>query len=90
MDRDYGCLSNEEKIIASKVYYLLKNTKKKILLKKKNLIFLKRKVKKLGVKKIDYIELVDINRATQPFKINKLYKIFIAFYLGSTRLIDNI
>ena len=44
----------------------------------------------LGVRKIDYIEVLDVNKLIKPFKKEKKYKIFIAYYLGSTRLIDNI
>ncbi len=58
---------------------------KKNILKK-----IKSKMFQFGVKKIDYIELLDINKQTTPVKKNKKYKLFIAYYLGSTRLIDNI
>ena len=44
----------------------------------------------LGVRKIDYIEVLDVNKLIKPFKKEKKYKIFIAYYLGTTRLIDNI
>ena len=43
-----------------------------------------------GVRKIDYIEVLDVNKLIKPFKKKKKYKIFIAYFLGSTRLIDNI
>ena len=45
---------------------------------------------KLGVTKIDYVELLNINKLTKPFKKGINYKIFVSYYLGSTRLIDNI
>ena len=45
---------------------------------------------KLGVKKIDYIKVLNINKIIKPFKKKKKYKIFIAYYLSSVRLIDNI
>ena len=48
------------------------------------------KIVKLGANKIDYIETLDINKLVKPYKKNNKYKIFIAYYLGSTRLIDNI
>ena len=64
---------------------------KKLLIAKKNILKkIKNKIYQLGVKKIDYIELIDINKQIKPYKKNKKYKIFIAYYLGSTRLIDNI
>ena len=59
--------------------------KKKITIKK-----IKSKILQLGVKKIDYIELIDVNSLAKLFKKRKNYKLFIAYYLGSVRLIDNI
>ena len=50
----------------------------------------KNQIFQLGVKKVDYIELIDINKQIKPFKKNKKYKLFIAYYLGAIRLIDNI
>ena len=50
----------------------------------------KRMIFTLGARKIDYIKVLDINKLIKPFKKEKKYKIFIAYYLGSTRLIDNI
>ena len=44
----------------------------------------------LVAKKIDYIKLININKILRPYKKKSKYKIFIAYYLGSTRLIDNI
>ena len=76
--------------IASKVYKLLCKSKKLLIMKKNILKNIKNKIFQFGVKKIDYIELIDINKQTRPFKKNKKYKLFIAYYLGSTRLIDNI
>ena len=44
----------------------------------------------MGVNKIDYLEILNINKLIKPYKENSKYKIFIAYYLGNTRLIDNI
>ena len=44
----------------------------------------------MKVKKIDYIEILNINKLIKPFKKNNKYKIFFAYYLNKTRLIDNI
>jgi len=43
-----------------------------------------------GVKKIDYVKLLEINKQARPFKKNKKYRLFVAYYLATTRLIDNI
>jgi len=83
-------LSRNDFIIASKVYELLYKSKKLLIMKKNILKKVKNKIFQFGVKKIDYIELIDINKQTRPFKKNKKYKLFVAYYLGSTRLIDNI
>ena len=83
-------LSANDFIIASRVYKLLYKSKKLLIMKKNILKKIKNKIFQFGVKKIDYIELVDINKQTKPFKKNKKYKLFVAYYLGATRLIDNI
>tara|TARA_B100001123_G_scaffold409225_1_gene503168 strand:- start:128 stop:937 length:810 start_codon:yes stop_codon:yes gene_type:complete len=83
-------LTLSEKKIASKIYKTIKR-KKNYLIKKKSVIRkIKFKIKNLGVKKIDYIEIININKIIQPYKKNNKYKIFIAYYLNKTRLIDNI
>ena len=64
---------------------LLSKIEKKINIRKIN-----EEIYKLGVKKIDYIKLLDSNKLVKPYKRKKKYKIFVAYYLKSTRLIDNI
>ena len=83
-------LSKKQKIIASKIYKLMVNNKKYLIKKINNLNSIKKKIINLGVAKIDYIKLVDINKITKPFKKKNKFRIFIAYYLGDTRLIDNI
>ncbi len=83
-------LSAREINIASGIYKLLRKSKKSLIIKKNVLKKIENKIFKFGVKKIDYIKLLDINKQTKPNKKNKRYKLFIAYYLGSTRLIDNI
>ena len=83
-------LSMKEKQIASKIYKLINNNKQNLLKKKISLVSIKRKIFMLGVRKIDYVKILDINKLTKPYKRNNKYKIFVAYYLDSTRLIDNI
>tara|TARA_Y100000590_G_scaffold364670_1_gene423196 strand:+ start:269 stop:1078 length:810 start_codon:yes stop_codon:yes gene_type:complete len=83
-------LSKKEKEIASKIYYLLRNNKKKLILNGLNLKKLKKNIISIGANKIDYIQIFDINKIIKPFKRKKVYKVFVAYYLRTTRLIDNI
>ena len=86
-------LTTRDMIIASKVFRYLKREKSimKTKIKKKiNTNKLRNNIIKLGVKKIDYIELVNLNTLKKPNKIYKKFNIFIAYYLGKVRLIDNI
>ena len=83
-------LTKKEKIIASKIYKLIINNKRTLVDNTNNLNQIKKIIFKLGVKKIDYIRIININKITKPFKMKKKFKIFIAYYLGNTRLIDNI
>ena len=83
-------LSLKEKKISSKIYKLLKNSKYKILKNKITLRSIKRKIHKFGVTKIDYIKILNINKLIKPYIKNNRYKVFIAYYLRETRLIDNI
>ena len=83
-------LSSNEKRIASEIYRLLINKKKYLIKKKISLNKIKNKIFELGAHKIDYIKLLDINKLTKPYKKNKKYRVFISYYVRSTRLIDNI
>jgi pantoate--beta-alanine ligase len=83
-------LSANDLIIASRVYKLLCKSKKLLIIKKNILKKIKNKMFQLGVKKIEYLKLIDINKQTRPFKKNKKNKLFIAYYLGPIRLIDNV
>ena len=83
-------LSKIQKKIASKVYKILIEKKKFIVNKKITLSKIEKKILELGVNKIDYIKILDINKINHTKKKNKKYKVFIAYFLGSTRLIDNI
>ena len=75
-------LSTIFKLLIHRKLYLIKN---KAYFRK-----IKRKIFKLGASKIDYIKIFDINKLIKPYKKKSKYRIFIAYYLGTTRLIDNI
>ena len=81
-------LNINQKIIASSVYKYLSKNKKNILLKKINISNIKKNILKLGVTKIDYVEVLNYNNLKR-YKGSK-GKIFIAFYIGYVRLIDNL
>ena len=83
-------LTREEKIVAANVYKYLLLNKKKLINKKISIKNIKNTITKFGVNKIEYIKIFDINKLTKPYKKNKKNKIFIAYFLGATRLIDNI
>ncbi len=83
-------LNKNEKKLAIRVVNLINKNKKKILNKNDTLYDLKKEIRSMGVKKIDYLKLININRNNLSSKKNKNYRIFISYYLGSTRLIDNI
>ena len=83
-------LSKEEKIIASKVIKLLRVSKNKIFKKKILINSIKKTIYGMGINKIDYIKLLNINKLIKPYKKNNNYKIFISFYIKNVRLIDNI
>ena len=83
-------LSLKQKIIASKVYKLLINKKQNLIKNKSGITEIKKKIQKLGVNKIEYIQILNINKLIKPYIKNNKYKIFIAYYLGKTRLIDNV
>ena len=83
-------LSLKEKEIAARVYKVLINKKKYLIKKKISLNRIKNKIFELGVRKVDYIELLDINKLIKPYRKNIKYRIFVAYFLRKTRLIDNI
>ena len=86
-------LTLKEIILASRVIKLIRNEKKRIKKEKKitlNFKNVKANIMKIGVKKIDYVEVLNIKDLSKLKNINQKFNIFIAFYVGKTRLIDNL
>ena len=83
-------LTKSEKSIASQIYQLILREKKKIINNTKKINHIKKQIYKLGVNKIDYVESINVNKLVRPYMKKNKYKIFIAYYLKTTRLIDNI
>ena len=81
-----------KKKMASKVFELLRKEKANIKrgnLKNINFSKLKKQIKKIGIKKVDYIELINLSNLNKAKKFNERFNIFTAFYVKKVRLIDN-
>ena len=85
-------LNKNQMKIASNIYHYLNNIKKKI--KNNYNLFKINEIKKnlinLGANKIDYLENYNINNFKKIKKTQKKFNLFFAYYIKSTRLIDNI
>ncbi len=85
-------LDKNQMKIASNIFYHLYNLKKKI--KKNYDLFNVNKIKKdliiLGATKVDYIENYNIKSFKKIKRPNEKFNLFFAYYIGKTRLIDNI
>jgi pantothenate synthetase len=57
---------------------------------KKNRLNIIKKILLFGVTKIDYLEYINLKTLKPPKKTNENYNIFIAYYMGKVRLIDNL
>ena len=83
-------LSVDEKRIASNILKFLFYKKKNIINNKLSINYIRKKIIEFGAREIDYIKMMDINKIVKPYKKKSQFRIFIAYYLGKTRLIDNI
>jgi len=83
-------LSKDFHQIMKSVYKKMHRYKSQNLNKAFNRSFLKKDIKKTGVEKIDYIDLVNLQTFSKVRKISRKTNIFIAYYLNGVRLIDNI
>ena len=50
----------------------------------------KNKINLLGVKKIDYLECINLKTSRVAKNNKENYNIFIAYYIGKIRMIDNL
>ena len=82
-------LNKYQKNSLVKIITILRNYKKNLISRKTkyNFNIIKNKLLSEGVKKVDYIELIDLKTLQKPKK-NK-YNLFFAFYIDKVRFIDN-
>ena len=83
-------LTPKQKNIASKVYKFIKRKKNFLITGRSKILKSKKEICNFGVNKIEYIKIININKLIKPYIKSDKYKIFIAYYLGRVRLIDNI
>ncbi len=83
-------LKKKERRNLVKIMKILKIYKRKLFLNinDKNLKLIKKKLYLNGVKKIDYIEPLDLKTLKKP-KDKKKFNLFFALYIGKVRFIDN-
>ena len=89
--RNYN-LNKSNKALALKVFKILRKEKNLIKNNKiKNIKFIniKKKIFKFGVKKIDYVEALNLDTLKKAKRPDESFNIFCAFYIGNVRLIDN-
>ena len=89
--RNYNLNKNQMKIAKNVYNYLIKIKKKtKKNFKLFNSSLFKKELIKLGVDKVDYLEIINKKSLRKPKKLKESFNIFIAYYLNKVRLIDNI
>jgi len=85
-------LNRKQLFLASRIYKYFKT--KKDLIKKNyeefNILDIKKDLLKLGLKKIEYVEILNVNNLRKIKKKSENFRIFIAYYFNKIRLIDNI
>jgi len=71
--------------------YSLKKYKRNLVSRKVNYSFIKikKKLLSLGAKKVDYVEIIDLETLKKPKKNKAKFNLFFAFYIGKIRFIDN-
>ena len=77
-------LKKDELIKLAKIIKKIKKSKKSI---NKSKIY--NILNEMSVKKVDYVEFLNLNSLKTPVNTKTKFNIFVAFYIGKTRLIDN-
>jgi len=89
--RNFNLNKNQMKIAKNVYNYLIKIKKKtKKNFRLFNSLLFKKDLIKLGVNKIDYLEIINLRSLSRPRKLKESFNIFIAYHLTKVRLIDNI
>tara|TARA_Y100000591_G_C21775135_1_gene667840 strand:- start:348 stop:1166 length:819 start_codon:yes stop_codon:yes gene_type:complete len=89
--RNYN-LNKSNKDLALKVFKILRKEKqiiKKNKIKDINLYNIKKKIFEFGIKKIDYVEALNLDNLKKAKRFDENFNIFCAFYIDNIRLIDN-
>ena len=55
-----------------------------------SLVDINNKILKLGIKKIEYINILNEKNLSKVYNLKKSFNVFVAFYVNKTRLIDNL
>ena len=82
-------LDKESLTIMGKVFSFLKNYKKDLTKTDFCINHVKSNLKKIGVKKVEYVQLIDLINFKTIKRSGSIKNIFIAYYLNGVRLIDN-
>ena len=85
-------LNSKQLQIAGRIYKFIKKNKRFILrqiLKNKRPKILKL-LTELGAHKIEYIECINLNKKSLCKNVGSKFNVFIAYYIGNIRLIDNL
>ena len=77
-------LKKDELIKLAKIIKKIKKSKKSI-----NKSKILKILNEMSVKKVDYVEFLNLNSLKTPVNTKTKFNIFVAFYIGKTRLIDN-
>ena len=89
--RNFNLNKNQMKIAKNVYKYLIRIKKKtKKNFKLFNSLLFKKDLIKLGINKIDYLEIINLKSLSRPKKFKESFNIFIAYHLNKVRLIDNI